>query len=81
MFTKTNKQVCNKMTLPKDYTKSEDVKPDLVEDLIWLGIVLLSTWWGISINEKLWFFFGPILAIFGTLHIIIIIQKLKNRQN
>ena len=68
------------MTLPKDYTKSKDVLLDW-DDLVWLGIVLLSTWWGISINEKLWFFFGPILAIFGTLHIIIIIQKLKNRQN
>lgn len=69
------------MTLHKDYTKSEDGEPDLIEDLIWLGIVLLSTWWGISLNEKLWFFFGPILAIFGTLHIIIIIQKLRKRQN
>jgi len=68
------------MTLHKDYTKSEDDVPDLIEDLIWLGIVLLSTWWGISLNEKLWFFFGPILAIFGTLHIIKIIQKLRKRQ-
>ena len=80
MFAKTYQQVCFKMTLPKDYTKSEYIRLDWIDDLIWLGFVLLSTWICISIKE-LWFFFGPILAIGGVLHLKDIIHKLRNRQN
>ncbi len=81
MFTKTNKQVCNKMTLHKDYTKSEDTRLDWTDDLIWLGFVLLSTWMGISTNGTLWFFFGPIVVIGSVMQLMNIIHKLRNRQN
>ena len=69
------------MTLHKNYTKSEDTRLDWKDDLLWLGVVLLSTWMGISTNGTLWFFFGPIVVIGSVMHLMNIIHKLRNRQN
>ena len=81
MFAKTYKQVCFKMTLHKDSTKSEDTRLDWIDDLLWLGFILYSTWMGILSNGTLWFFFGPLIAIGGMLHLIDIIHKLRKWQN